>query len=169
MSGHKVLRVLVIGSALASGGAAGAEIYKWVGPDGVTHYGEAAPEMQSPPVETLEFADVASTPAAAADYQAVLEVARELEAGRLERERLRLEQQKLRREQAQAAARERRQYDESSRYYPVYPYYHPYVRRHPGPPGYPRHRPVPTPYEYRDHRYPPRGGVQARVPGMSDR
>ena len=169
MPGHNGLRVLLIGSALASAVPADAEIYKWVGPDGVTHYSEAAPGTQSQPVETLEFADVASTPAPAADYQAVLEVAKQLEAGRLERERLRLEQQKLRREQAQAAAPERRRYDESSRYYPVYPYYHPYVRKHPGPPGYPRHRPVPTPYEHRHHRYSPRGGVQARVPGMSDR
>ena len=167
MRGHNGLRVLLIGSALASAVPADAEIYKWVGPDGVTHYSEAAPGTQSQPVETLEFADVASTPAPAADYQAVLEVAKQLEAGRLERERLRLEQQKLR--QQQAAARDRIRNDEAARYYPVYPYYYPYERKHPGPPGYRRHRPVPTPYEYRHHRYPPRAGVQARTPGMSGR
>jgi hypothetical protein len=168
MPGHNVLRVLVISSALASAATAGAEIYKWVGPDGVTHYSEAAPGTPSPPIETLEFADVASPPAA--DYQAVLDVANDLEAGRLERERLRLERQRLREEQAQAAARDRRQYDESTRYYPVYPYYYPYGRKYPGPPGYGRHRPpVPTPYEHRHDRYAPRGGVQARVPGMSGR
>lgn len=165
MPGHNALRVLVIGGALASATSAGAEIYKWVGPDGVTHYSEAAPGTPSPPVETLEFADVASPPGS--DYRAVLEVARELEAGRLERERLRLEQQKLRQEQA--AARDRRQDGETTRYHPIYPYYHPYVRKYPGPPGYRRHKPVPAPYEHRHERYPPRGRVQVRAPGMSGR
>ncbi len=169
MSGHKRLGVLVVGFALAGAVPAGAEIYKWVGPDGVTHYSEAAPGTQSPPVETLEFADVAPPRAAAADYQAVLEVANELEAGRLERERLRLERQRLYQEQTEAAARDRPQYDGVTRYGPVYPYYYPYVRKHPGPPGYRHRRPVPTPYESPVHRYPPRGGVQARVPGMSGR
>ena len=42
MPGHNGLRVLLIGSALASAVPADAEIYKWVGPDGVTHYSEAA-------------------------------------------------------------------------------------------------------------------------------
>ena len=168
MPGHNGLRLLLIGYALASAGPAGAEIYKWVGPDGVTHYSEAAPGTQSRPVETLEFADVAPPPGAAADYQAVLEVANDLEAGRLERERLRLERQKLRQEQAQAAARDRRQDADSTGYYPAYPYYYPHVRK-PGPPGYWGHRPVPAPYSHRHDRYPPRGGVQARAPGMAGR
>jgi hypothetical protein len=166
---QQLLRVMVMGSALASPVLAGAEVYKWIGPDGITHYSESAPGPQSPVVETLEFADVASPAGVPPDYRAALEVAKDLEAGRLERERLRLERRRLWQEQAQAAAREQRQYPESTRYYPVYPYYHRYLRKQPRPPMNPRHRPVPSPYEHPRGHYGPRGGVQARVPGMTSR
>jgi len=163
MRGHGLLWLVVIAPGLASPVLAAAEIYKWIGPDGVTHYSEAAPGPELPVVETLELADVAYPPPAAPDYRRVLEVAKHLEAGRLERERLRLERQRLRQQQAQAAARDQREYAERTRYYPVYPYYHHYLRK------YPRHRPVPAPYQERYDHYRPRGGIQTRVPGMSSR
>lgn len=167
MPGHGLLRLLVIGFALAGPVLAGAEIYKWVGPDGMTHYSETAPGPQVPVVERLEPVDVAPPPAAAPDYRTALEVAKDLEAGRLERERLRLERQRLQQEQAQAAAREQRQDAESTRYYPVYPYYYHYPRKYPRPPVQLRHRPVPVPYRHPPEHYRPGGGIQARVPGMT--
>ena len=144
------------------------EVYKWIGEDGVTHYSESQPGLPAGAVETVELVPEAARVEDASGYRAALEVARDIEASRLQRERLRLEQQKLRFEQAQAAAREQREDAEAVRYYPVYPYYY----RYPHKPRWSRgDYPQRGPKQWPDRRpgYPPPGGSQARVPGMGTR
>lgn len=145
------------------------EVYKWIGEDGVTHYSESQPGLPADAVETVRLVPPEATPVEdASGYRAALEVARDIEASRLQRERLRLERQKLRFEQAQAAAREQREDPETARYYPVYPYYY----RYPHKPRWPRgHYPHRGPEQWPDRQpgYPPPGGGQARLPGMGTR
>jgi len=98
-----IVNRIVIVAVLGCGGpdpAMGVEIFKWVSPDGVTHFSEARPARVSGNVESLQI--VAPEPASSApqDYRSLLEVADSIEASRLERERLRLEQ----REHADATA-----------------------------------------------------------------
>jgi hypothetical protein len=163
MHGQRLLSGMALGITFATAPVAASEIYKWIGTDGVTHYSESAPASESRTVETVEFPDVEPPSAAAPGYREALDVAKDIEAGRLERERLRLERQKLRQEQAQAAARDQREAAEGPRYYPVYPYYRQYPRRHP------RHGPGPVPYREPRYDYPPRRDIPARMPGMTNR
>lgn len=123
-----------------------AEIYKWSGADGVTHYATAPPEADLAGLEVLEV--TAATPAVspAANYQAVLDVAGSIEASRLARERVRLEREKLRLQErrlaAQQAYREDRDAGGGVYYLPYYRYHRPYQSHGP-------HRPLkPYPYTY---------------------
>ena len=169
MQGQRLLRGTALGLALASPAVAATEIYKWVTADGVTHYSESAPASGAPAVETVELVDVGPPAQTAPGYDAVLEVAKEIEAGRLERERLRLERDKLRQEQALAAAREQHQDFQGTSYYPVFPYYHHYPGNHPRPPMHLRRGPKQPPVTHLPEDYRPAGAVNARVPGMTNR
>ncbi len=170
MRGCSLACVLGVGT-LSMSAVAATEVYKWVGTDGVTHYSETAPRLQPGELQTLELTDVAPPTVPAAGYQSALEVARDIQAGRLERERVRLERERLRLERAQADAREEPRYAETNRYIPVYPYAYRH-RRHLRFPGHPGHGNKPIPGSYlRDHPRPRRGygGGGASVPGMSKR
>jgi hypothetical protein len=156
--------------AIAPSATAAAEIYKCVSGDGLTYYTESPPEGRDCQLLTLEplqeVPSVASDPA----YQSALEVAREIEASRLERERVRLERERLRLEREQAESERPREYVQEPRYYPVYPWYsgkHP----HAGHFGHERKRP---PHRGWSAEPWPRGGgraprVPARVPGFGGR
>jgi hypothetical protein len=151
--------------AMAAPTAGAAKVYKWLGSDGVTYYSETAPGSRPGEVETIELVEPDLVQAPAPDYQSVLEVARDIEASRLERERMRLEQQKLRLEQARSMARSDREYPESRSYFPIYPYY---LRKHPRPHQFRR---GPRPHPYRGWNVEPRpwsggAGHRARVPGF---
>jgi len=123
-----------------------AEIYKWTGADGVTHYAAAPPEADLAGLEVLEV--TAATPAVTpvANYQTVLDVAGSIEASRLARERARLEREKLRLQErrlaAQQAYREDRDTGDGVYYLPYYRYHRPYKPHGP-------HRTLkPYPYRY---------------------
>jgi len=128
------------------GGAAhAAEIYKWSGADGVTHYAAAPPEADLAGLEVLEVA-AAPAVAPAANYQALLDVAGSIEASRLARERVRLEREQLRLQErrlaAQQAYREDQDAGEGVYYLPYYRYHRPYKPHGP-------HRTLkPYPYRY---------------------
>lgn len=141
------------------------EIYKWVGRDGATHYSEQKPEgSEIAGFEALDVNGAAPAGAAAesaagvADYRAALELARQLQADRLARERVRLERQALRLKQ-QAARREAQQTEDVPVYsyvlpYGAYPHRPPHRHWPKRPPdgvtGPPRpHRAPPVPLQYR--------------------
>lgn len=105
------------------------EIFKWVDEEGITHFSEQPPEVALASLEILEVVSRPATPSPAGDIRTTLEVANDMQAGRLERERLRLEKQKLEQQNRQARLDAMR-YDEA--YRSAY-YYGPYW-------GYPRHR-----------------------------
>ncbi|MCO6412298.1 MAG: DUF4124 domain-containing protein [Thiogranum sp.] len=123
------------------------EIYRWVTPDGVTHFSESAPEAELASVEVFDLEVAEPVQTAPRDYRSMLEVANSIEAGRLERERLRLEQRRLDREQRAAEISTAEDYAAPAAriYYPLYPGH----RRPPGDRHFhdkPRLRPVPGPF-----------------------
>jgi len=122
--------------ALVSGTASGVQVYKWAGPDGVTHYAEAPPESNLASLEVLDVDTAEPALPAVADYQSVLDVANSIEASRLKRERARLERDKLLLQKRQQLAQ--KQYYES--YAGSNVYYLPYSRY--------RHHKKPYPHQY---------------------
>ncbi len=91
------LRCAAISLALlisTTGRAESIEIYKWVSPDGVTHFSETRPAGVAGRIDTLKIAAPEPTTTRPDRYQSLLEVADSIEASRLERERLRLEQRR---------------------------------------------------------------------------
>ena len=168
MLAQRCLKVCLLGLLVARAPPALGEVYKWIGADGVTYYSESQPDLPDAVVEMLELLPQAAPEPDAPGYRAALEVARDIEASRLQRERLRLERQKLRFEQAQATARAQREEAPVRHYYPLYPYHYRYPHKPPGKPG---HYPYRPPRHWSDMRHDPmpRGGGYARVPGMETR
>ena len=147
------------------GDSHGAEIFKWIGDDGVTHFSENPPESGFASLEVLEVVPKAPVPEAPQRYQSVLDVAKSIEDGRLQRERMRLERKKLilQNREAQQANRYRQEGDDDNRvYYPVYTrypykrYVRPYYRRHHG-------YPVKSPHRYGHKSYGRRGSAPRAV------
>lgn len=136
-----IRKILVAGCiaqfALYGGTVSGVEVYKWAGPDGVTHYSESPPESDLAGLEMLNLAVAESASPTVADYQSVLDVASSIEASRLERERVRLEREKLALQDRQQRLAQQ-QYDE--RYTGTNVYYTPYSRY--------RHHRKPYPHSY---------------------
>lgn len=136
-----------------------AEIYKWVGSDGLTHYSETLPASELASVEVLDIATKSPSTVTSRKVQSMLDVARSLETSRLERERQRLEQRKISTQNAQppgSNAATNTDYPSFFGYPYPYPYWHYAPYRH-----YP---PVPRPYAR--HGHPPPGdgrGVNARA------
>lgn len=168
MRARRLLQISILGVCLGGSAVTAGEIYKWTGADGVTHYSESAPALPGGGVETLQLVPGGAPAQPAAGYQSALEVARDIESGRLQRERLRLERQKLRFEQAQAAAREQREEAQDRRYYPLYPYYYRYPHKLGLRPGHYPHR-APRQWPGMQPEPGPGGGAQTRVPGMATR
>lgn len=120
------------------------EIYKWVTADGVTHFSESAPEAALASVEVIELEVAEPVQTTPRDYRSMLEVAKSIEASRLEREHLRLEKRQLERGQRSPAASTGEDYaaPAARNYYPFYPdYRRPPHNRHLH--DKPRMRPVP--------------------------
>ena len=147
----------------------GDQIYRWVGADGATHFSETPPDVDPASVEILEVVPAGRLSPPSRDYQSVLDVAKDIEASRLERERLRLEKKKLllQERQLRQSAMIPQEYDDD--YRGVRLYYSPYYRYPPKQP-HRRHyyrRPV-NPEPYSSHRYGPPGygahtGTSSRV------
>jgi hypothetical protein len=132
----------LIGMLVLSAPGACEEVYKWIDRNGVTHFSGTPPPAEFAGVEVIELSDLPpASPRAAADYQAMLDVAASIEQSRLQRQRLRLEQQRLAREAA--LARDRYEPPVSERSYAVQGLYYPRHYRYP----LPRHR-------YRHYRGP---------------
>jgi len=153
---------LLFAGLLMAGFSHAADIYKWVGDDGVTHFSEVPPESGMASLEVLEVVPKEAAPADSKSYQSVLDVAKSIEDSRLERERLRLERDRLMLQKKQARqARDDIDYDDHRVYYPVYnrypyrPYVRPYYRRHH---GYPV-----SPYRYGHKPYGGRGSVPRAI------
>ena len=148
------LNIFFIGAALLfTATASGEQIYRWLGADGATHFSETPPDVDPASVEILEVVPAGRLSPSSRDYQSVLDVAKDIEASRLERERLRLEKKKLllQERQLQQSAMIPQEYDDD--YGGVRLYYSPYYRYPPKP--YRRHyyrRPV-NPEPYSSHRY----------------
>jgi Domain of unknown function (DUF4124) len=140
-------------SAVAMAG----EIYKWVTPDGVTHFSESAPEAALASVEVIELEVAEPVQTAPRDYRSMLEVAESIEASRLARERLRLERRQWEREQRSQDASTGEDYHAPT----AWIYFPPY-RGYQRPPGdrhlhnKPRLRPgpVPGPFPGKGHKPP---------------
>ena len=136
----------------------GDQIYRWTGTDGATHFSETPPDIDPSRVEILEVLPAGpSTPPASRDYSSALDVAKAIEASRLERERMRLEKKRLalQNRQLRESAMMAQEYDDD--YNGVRLFYAPYYRYTPIPHrrhriGYPTH-----PRPYRSHRYRPPG------------
>ena len=148
--------------------ASGDQIYRWAGADGATHFSETPPDVDLASVEILELVPGDRLPPPSRDYQSVLDVAKDIESSRLERERLRLEKKKLllQSRQLHQSVMIPQEYDDD--YGGVRLYYSPYYR-YPRKPHRRHHyrRPV-NPEPYSSHRYgrPGHGahkGTSARV------
>ena len=133
--------------------ASGEQIYRWVGADGATHFSETPPDVDPASVEILEVVPGGRLSPPSRGYQSVLDVAKDIESSRLERERLRLEKKKLLLQSRQLRQSEMipQEYDDD--YRGVRLYYSPYYRYPPKP--HRRHfyrRPV-NPEPYSSHHY----------------
>jgi len=149
--------------------ASGEQIYRWVGADGVTHFSETQPDVDPSSVEILEVVPAGRLSAAPRDYRSVLDVAKDIESSRLERERLRLEKKKLLLQSRQLRHSEMipQYYDDD--YSGVRLFYSPYYRYPPKPHRRHYHRGPVNPKPYSSHRYgrpahePHTGRTSARV------
>lgn len=92
ISGLWVFLVALLATAVS---AEGARVYKWVAPDGVTHFSEAPPPLAGAGVRTLDIVPWTTPTIPPERYRSLLEIADSIEADRLERERLRLERLRL--------------------------------------------------------------------------
>ena len=149
---------------LLSARVSGAEVFKWVGPAGITHYAEAPPEADLASLEILDVVIAEPAQSVVADYQSVLAVASSIESSRLERERVRLEREKLslqerQLQQSQLLAEEQYYGSYSGGYYLPYRRYRHPVKPHPHKYG---RNPVPTPYS-NGGRSSSRGSTPGRV------
>ena len=108
--------------------ASGDQIYRWVGADGTTHFSETPPDADPASVEILEVVSQGRVSPPSRNYRAVLDVAKDIESSRLERERLRLEKKKLllQNRQLRQSAMISQAYDDD--YRGVSLYYSPYYR-----------------------------------------
>lgn len=130
--GVRALTALVLYLSCAMGKpAAAVDVYRWVSPDGVTHFSEVRPPAYTGGVQSMMLTPAPAMSGIPAErYRAMLEVAEEIQAGRIERERLRLERERLTRQPGMQAS------DASSRARTEpYPYFlFPYFRPLPPPP-----------------------------------
>ncbi|MGB5178500.1 MAG: DUF4124 domain-containing protein [Gammaproteobacteria bacterium] len=132
---------------LSASFASAAEVYTWVDDSGVTHFSEKPPAERTRDAQLIEVMPTAA-PASSVDddFYSVINQADRMEARRLENEKLAAEKKQADAEaskaRAEAAAIRQGAYNDSgsdtSRYYPVYPYY-PRYGHHPGRPGYGHH------------------------------
>jgi len=163
------LSIVVISTALlCTVTASGDQIYRWAGADGATHFSETPPDVDPASVEILEVVPGGRSSPPSRDYQSVLDVAKDIESSRLERERLRLENKRLllQSRQLRQSAMIPQEYDDD--YRGVRLYYSPYYRYPPK--SHRRHhyrRPVnPGPYSSQRYGRPGHGaytGSNARV------
>jgi hypothetical protein len=149
--------VFISAAILFTATASGDQIYRWVGADGTTHFSETPPDADPASVEILEVVPQDRVSPPSRDYRSILDVAKDIESSRLERERLRLEKKKLllQNRQLRQSAMIPQAYDDD--YTGVRLYYSPYYRYPPKP--HRRHyyrRPV-NPEPYSSHRYGHRG------------
>jgi hypothetical protein len=143
--------VLYCVAFLLTAPASAEQIYRWVGDDGATHFSETPPAVDSADVEVLEVIARQRVGAPTRDYRSALEVAKDIESSRLERERLRLEKKQLRLQNQQLRESRTASPDFDEDYRGVY--YTPYYRYPPKPHRrHPYHRPV-YPEPYASHRY----------------
>lgn len=145
--------VFISTALLFTATAGGEQIYRWTGADGATHFSETPPDVDPAGVEILEVVPGGRSLPPSRDYQSVLDVAKDIESSRLERERLRLENKRLllQSRQLRQSAMIPQEYDDD--YRGVRLYYSPYYRYPPKP--HRRHhyrRPV-NPGPYSSHRY----------------
>ncbi len=120
------------------------EVYKWVDTEGATHYGQTPPDILPASLEKVILAEHNPIPTEPSNIQATLDVAKQLEISRLERERFRLEKKKANTEKLKALQAQQTAYNENRRYYGGYSSYYPpyYGRPHkPQHPIKPPHRP----------------------------
>jgi hypothetical protein len=133
--------------------ASGDQIYRWVGADGETHFSETPPDAGPANVEILEVVPAGRVPPPVRDYRSALEVARDIESSRLERQRLRLEKKRLmlHNRQLRESAMISQEYDDD--YAGVRLFYAPFYRYSPTPHRR-RHIPRPVhPRSYSTHRW----------------
>jgi len=71
--------------------AIGADVYKWIGADGTTHYSETLPVTQPVSIKKISIRVHTADPIGQPAIEETLEVAKQLETSRLKRERLRLD------------------------------------------------------------------------------
>jgi len=157
MSGaiHNCRICLAIAGLAIIGTVSAQDIYKWQDQKGTTHYGEIPPPMEFSSFEVLEVQLEEPARPVAESYRSALELANNLQADRLEREKMRLEREKLLQQDRQARLEAQRYNDTyQTRYYNggYYPY-----RSYSRPP----HSGKPHPRPPRTH--PP----QASYPGTS--
>jgi len=127
MSGaiHNCRIFLAIAGLAVIGTVSAQEIYKWQDQKGTTHYGEIPPPMEFSRFEVLDVRLEEPARPVAESYRSALELANNLQADRLEREKLRLEREKLLQQDRQARLEAQRYNDTyQSRYYNggYYPY-----------------------------------------------
>ena len=127
MSGaiHNCRIFLAIAGLAVIGTVSAQDIYKWQDQKGTTHYGEIPPPMEFSRFEVLDVRLEEPARPVAESYRSALELANNLQADRLEREKLRLEREKLLQQDRQARLEAQRYNDTyQSRYYNggYYPY-----------------------------------------------
>ena len=127
MSGaiHNCRIFLAIAGLAVIGTVSAQDIYKWQDQKGTTHYGESPPPMEFSRFEVLDVRLEEPARPVAESYRSALELANNLQADRLEREKLRLEREKLLQQDRQARLEAQRYNDTyQSRYYNggYYPY-----------------------------------------------
>ncbi len=107
------------------------EVYKWVDTDGATHYGETPPAIHPASIQKVTLAEHNPETITPPNIQATLDVAKQLEISRLERERFRLEKKKANTEKLRALQAQQTAYNGNRRYYGggYSSYYPPYYGR----------------------------------------
>ena len=140
--------------------AAAIEVYKWVDVKGATHYGQTPPVTPPASIKKVTLSVHKPQTTEQSGVQAMLDVAKQLEISRLERERFRLEKKKIHIEKLKLLQAEQAAQNESRLSYGRPVYYSPRYR--------PPHRPH-KPHPYKPHRpHPHKPGVHApgRPSGM---
>lgn len=130
------------------------DVYKWVDVKGGIHYSQIPPDNQPAGIKKVTLPVTRPEPVEQASLQQTLDIARQLEISRLERERLRLEKRKVHIKRLQALQAEQASRGDSRLSYGVPIYYRPFF-------GYPHkpHHHRPHPYKpHKPHPYKPRPG-----------
>ena len=146
--------VFISAALLFTATASGEQIYRWVGAEGETHFSEIPPDADPAAVEILEVVAVDQvSPPPRRDYRSALEVAKDIESSRLERERLRLEKKRLllQNRRLRESAMIPQEYDDD--YSGVRLFYSPFYRHTPKPLRHHHFRRPVYPRPYSSHRW----------------